>query len=156
MNYYIKQRIFSWSDRFEIYDEKGNEVYFVEGEVFSLGKKLHLYHSSGKEVAYVEQQLFRFRPRYSIYREGNRVTDVVKEISFFSAEYSAEELGWTVTGDFFGHDYQITNGNEIIATVSKEWFTLGDAYEISVSEPKNELDALAIVLIVDACLAQQD
>lgn len=37
MNLYMKQRIFSWGDKFSIYDAAGNECYYVEGEVFTFG-----------------------------------------------------------------------------------------------------------------------
>ena len=42
MKFYIKQKVFSWGDKFSIYDANGNERYLVQGEVFSFGKKLHL------------------------------------------------------------------------------------------------------------------
>lgn len=37
MNLYMKQRIFSWDDKFSIYDAVRNERYYVEGEVFTFG-----------------------------------------------------------------------------------------------------------------------
>lgn len=37
MRLLIKQRVFSWTDTFDIYDEAGNPKYFVKGEFFSLG-----------------------------------------------------------------------------------------------------------------------
>ena len=42
MNLYIKQHIFTWGDKFSVYDEAGNVKYNVEGEIFTWGKKLHL------------------------------------------------------------------------------------------------------------------
>ena len=45
---YMRQRVFSWGDKFEIYDNAGNVKYYVEGEVFTFGKKLHLYDTAGK------------------------------------------------------------------------------------------------------------
>ena len=42
MKLYIKQRIFTWGDKFSIYDENGNEKYYVEGEILTFGKKLDL------------------------------------------------------------------------------------------------------------------
>jgi uncharacterized protein YxjI len=43
MKLYIKQKVFSWADRFTVKDENGADRYFVEGEMFSWGKKLHVY-----------------------------------------------------------------------------------------------------------------
>ncbi len=151
-NLYIKQRIFSWGDKFAIYDADGNERYYVEGEVFSFGKKLHLYDLQGQELAYIEQQLFTFLPRYIVYRNNLQLCEVVKEFTFFHNKYSVEGLGWEVDGDFMDHDYEITENGRPIATVSKEWFTLGDAYEIDFGANVDEVDALAVVLVIDACI----
>ena len=33
----IKQRVFSWGDTYDIYDENGNEKYLVKEEIFTFG-----------------------------------------------------------------------------------------------------------------------
>lgn len=35
MRLLIKQRVFSWSDTYDVYDEEGNEKYFIKNEIFS-------------------------------------------------------------------------------------------------------------------------
>ena len=155
MNLYIKQKIFTWGDKFSIYDETGNEKYYVEGEIFTFGKKLHLYDLQGKELAYIEQQLFSFLPKYMIYRDGVEMAEVIKEFTFFHPEYSVNGPGWRVHGDFFDHDYEVVDGDRVIASVSKEWFTLGDAYEISFGSGVDEIAALSVVLVIDACIEAQ-
>ena len=157
MNLYIQQRIFTWGDKFSIYDENGNEKYYVEVEIFTFGKKLHLYDLAGNELAYIEQQLLTFLPRYIIYRGGVEIAEVVKEFTFFHPEYTLNGLDWSVHGEFFDHDYEVTCGDFVIASVSKEWFTLGDAYEISFGRGVDEIAALSVVLVIDACIdAQRD
>lgn len=155
MNLYIKQRLFTWGDKFAIYDENGNERYTVEGEVLTFGKKLHLYDLRGNELAYIEQQLLTFLPKYLIYMRDEAVAEVVKEFTFFHPEYTVNGPDWQVKGDFWDHDYDILDNGETVASVSKEWFTLGDAYEISFGSGADEILALAVVLVIDACLAAQ-
>ncbi|MBQ7336034.1 MAG: LURP-one-related family protein [Clostridia bacterium] len=156
MKLYIKQHVFTWGDRFSIYDEAGNEKYFVEGEVFTLGKKLHLMDLVGNELAFIYQKLFSFLPRYYINRNGHDLAEVVKHFTFFSQEYSVEGLGWSVTGDFFAHDYQIAGGGSLIASVYKEWFTWGDAYAIEINPGIDEIAVLAVVLIIDAVISDSN
>lgn len=36
MKLLIKQRVFSWSDTYDVYDENGNPKYFVKNEIFAL------------------------------------------------------------------------------------------------------------------------
>ena len=43
----------------------------------------------------------------------------------------------------------------MIASVSKEWFTLGDAYEISFGAGVDEIATLSVVLVIDACIEAQ-
>lgn len=156
MNLYIKQRVFTWGDKFSIYDENGNEKYYVEGEVFTFGKKLHLYDLSGNELAFIEQQMFTFLPKYCISINGRTVAEIVKEFTFFKQEYSVNGPDWQVHGDFFKHDYEVTDGYNTIASVSKEWFTFGDAYEISLGNNVDEIMALAVCLVIDACIEAQN
>jgi uncharacterized protein YxjI len=46
--YQIRQRIFSFGDKFTIKDELGQGVFAVRGKVFSLGRKLALEDMAGK------------------------------------------------------------------------------------------------------------
>ena len=156
MNLYIKQRVFSWNDRFSIYDESGNERFYVEGEMFSFGKKLHLYDLTGIELAYIEQKVWSFLPKYNIYRGGEHVGTVVKNFTFFRNEYVIDELGWRVDGDFWDHDYVISDGSRSIVSVYKEWFTWGDAYALDIDDSADVVTALATVLVIDACIEAEN
>lgn len=152
MKLYMKQHIFTWGDKFSIYDEAGNEKYYVEGEVFTWGKKLHLYDLQGNELAFIEQEIMTFLPKYHISRGGAEIAEVVKEFTFFRHEYSVNGLGWRVHGEFLAHEYEIEKDGHTVAAVSKEWMTWGDSYEIRVDDDADEITALSVVLVIDACI----
>ena len=156
MNFYLKQHVFTFGDQFTIYDRNENPRFLVEGEVFSFGKKLHITDPAGNELIYIEQKLFSFLPTYYIYRNGREIAEVIKEFTFFKQEYTINGLNWHVTGDVFDHEYSLDDGNRTVATVSKEWFTWGDAYEISVDDSVEPILALAVVLVIDACLESKN
>ena len=59
MKLYFKQKVFSFRQRSEIFDENGNVVFTALGELISLGRKMHIYDSSSNEVAFVQQRLMR-------------------------------------------------------------------------------------------------
>lgn len=153
MNLYVKQKVFSWGDKFTIYDENGNDMYYVEGEVFTLGKKLHVYDLAGNEVCFIHQKVFSFLPKYYINRNGIDIAQVIKQFTFLHQSYYTDGFDWTVEGDFFAHDYQIEDSGNIVARISKQWFTWGDAYEISIEHGYDDINVLAVVLVIDACLA---
>ena len=156
MNLYIKQKVFSWGDNFSIYDENGNEVYYVQGEVFTLGKRLHLYSLRGEELAYIEQRVFSFLPKYLIFRGERQIAEVVKEFTFFKQEYTVRGPEWSVHGDFWDHSYEIVDRERTVASVSREWFTLGDAYEIRLDDACDAISAIAVCLVIDACIESQN
>ena len=150
MKLYLKQHVFTFGDKFTVYDEKGNDRFYVEGEVFTFGKKLHITDLAGNELVYIEQKLFSFLPTYFIYRGDRQVAEVVKEFTFFRHEYTIDGLDWHISGDVFDHDYSMDDGNKTVATISKEWFTWGDAYEIDVDQSVGPALALAGGLGIDA------
>ena len=149
---YLKQRVFSWGDSFYAYDALENERYRIQGEVFSWGKKLHLYDLQGAELAYIEQKLLTFLPRFAVFQRGVPVAEVVKEFTLFRHAYRVDGLGWTVEGDFWGHDYRILDGERTVATVNKAWLTFGDTYHIDITDGYDEALTLAVVLVIDACI----
>ena len=153
MKLYIKQKVFTWGDKFTVKDINGNDRYYVEGEVFSWGKKLHVYDMNGNEAAFIQQKVFSFLPRYFVYVGDEQVAEIVKEFSFLFPRYSIEGLGWDIEGRFMAHDYEITQNGRPIVTISKEWMTWGDSYELDIADPKNEIVALAVVLTIDAVMA---
>lgn len=152
MKLYIKQKVFSWVDRFTVKDAWGQDVYAVEGELFSWGKKLHVFDMQGAEVAFIQQKLWSFLPRFYVFMRGTQVAEIVKEFTFFKQKYVVEGLGWDVDGSFWAHDYEITSGGQPIVTIHKEWMTWGDCYELDIRDPNDQAIALAVVLAIDCVI----
>ncbi len=156
MRLLINEHVFSWSDRFTVRDEAGNDRYYVEGELFSWGKKLHVYSMIGQEVAYIEQQVFSFRPRFGVFAQGERIGEVVREFTFFRPRYTVEGAGWDVEGDFWTHDYTVSRHGCPVVHISREWFTWGDCYVLDIANSADELQALALVLAIDCAVEMQN
>ena len=147
---YIRQKVFSWGDKFTVKDASGADRYYVEGEVFSWGKKLHVYDLRGNEVAFIQERLFTFLPRYEVYMRGNQVAEIVKEFTFLFPKYRIDGPNWDIDGKFMEHDYEITQAGRPIVTIQKEWMTWGDSYQLDIADPADEILALAVVLTIDA------
>jgi uncharacterized protein YxjI len=144
----MKQKVFSWRDRFAVWDEGERERWYAQGEIFTWGRKLHVYDANGTERAFIRQKLWSFLPRYFI-EIGGRTYTVVKEFTFFKPRFRIENTSWSVSGDFWAHEYEIANGNECIMRMSKHWFTWGDSYEFDIPRAENELLALCVALTID-------
>lgn len=152
MRLYIKQKVFSWGDKFTVKDENGFDKYVVEGEIFSWGKKLHVYDMAGYEVAFIKQEVFSWMPRFYVFCGEEQVAEICKEFSLFFPRYRIDGLGWEIEGSFMAHDYQITQGGQEIVSISKEWMTWGDSYELDIADPEDEIVALSVVLAIDCVM----
>jgi uncharacterized protein YxjI len=150
----MKQKVFSLKDRFTIVNEYGEVCYTAEGEFWTFLKRLHIYDHEGNEAACL-QQVFSFMPKYEVIVNNHMIAVVKKKFSFPRSEYEIEGLDWHVDGGWHEHEYEITNDSRVIVSVHKEWMSWGDSYEIDVKDPLDEVNALAVVLAIDAVLAAQ-
>ncbi len=150
MKLLIKQRVFSWTDTYDVYDSMGEPKYFVKAEFFSFGHTLHVYrHDTNEEVGMIKEKVFSFLSTAEIYVNGGFLGTIRKEFTFFVPKYSIDYNGWQVEGDFFGWEYEVRNSRGTVATISKQIFTFGDTYEIDIADPNDELDALMTVITID-------
>ena len=155
MKLLFKQRLFSWFDSYDIYDEGGNTVYTVEGKL-SWGHKLHILDSRGNHIATVKEVVFRFLSEYELYVGGNCIGSIKKQLTFFRSSYALNFNGWSVNGNYFGWDYGVYDGSgRQIASVSKELFRFTDTYVIDVADPRDALYVLMITLAIDADKCRQ-
>lgn len=155
MKLYIKQKIFTIGDKFDIYDEWQHPVYNVEAQLLSFPRKLHLYDNSGLEVFLVQRQFTWFLAKYEIYSAGMQVATIEQQFSFPSKEFSitaATGDQFTIEGDMFGWTFSIMKNGLPYASLSKRLMAWGDSYEINVFDDRELAFAAAIVIALDNCL----
>ena len=146
----FKQRLFSWFDSYDIYDEQGKVIYEVKGQL-SWGHCLKIFDAYGSEVGTVEERVLTFLPKFNVYLGDQYLGCISKEFSFFMPKYDIDYNGWHIEGDFLEWDYQITDGNGgTVAVITKELFHMTDQYVIDVPDQSNALIALMFVLAIDA------
>ena len=154
MRFYMKQKVFSWGEKFTIKDEQGNDCCYVEGEVFSMGHKLHIYDAQSREVAYIRQKVFSFRPRFFISMEGtSEELELVQRFTFFKQEYYIENSSYLLEGNFSAHNFILKSNEGVAMSVDKEWFTWGDSYVIDIRDSADALMCICIMLAVDCANA---
>lgn len=149
MKLYIKQKVFTWGDKFTVKDEMGQDRYYVEGEVFTFGKKLHVYDAFNREVAFIQQKVFSFMPRYYVFVGDTQVAEIVRKFTLLFSRYYVAGPDWQVEGSFADHDYEIFEKGNVIISIHKQWLTWGDCYELDISSATDEVLALATVLAID-------
>ena len=150
MKLLFKQRMFSWFDSYDIYDEYGEIKYIVKGQL-SWGHLLKIYDRNNQEVGYIKERVLTFLPKFEIYVKDNYLGCINKELSFFMPKYNIDFNGWNIEGNWLEWDYNILDYNgQTIANISKQLFNWTDTYVIDVQDSSNALYALMLVLAIDA------
>ena len=150
MRMYFKQRLFSWFDSYDIFDEQGNKIYVVKGQI-SWGHCLKIFDAYVNEVGTVKERILTFLPKFEVYLGNQYLGCIRKEFTLFNPQYDIDYNGWHIKGNFMEWDYIINNAmGDKVASVSKELFHMTDQYVIDVSDSQNPLIALMFVLAIDA------
>lgn len=152
----IKQRVFSWTDTYDIYDENGEAVYYVEAKFFSLGHQIYVYDAvTRQEVGAIKEKLLTLLPKFEVEIDGRVVGTIQKEFTFFKPRYEIDCNGWRVEGDFLEWEYDVYDECCPIIHISREIFHWGDTYAIDIKDSANELMGLLLVIAIDAANCSQ-
>ncbi len=150
MKLIFKQRIFSWLDSYDVYDEYGSTVFTVKGKL-SWGHLLKIYDANGNEVGTVKEKLLTLLPKFEMYFGEEHIGSICKELTFLTPKYNIDYNGWHVEGSWLEWDYSIVDYTGMkVASVSKEIWRLTDTYVINVKDPHDAIYALMLVLAIDA------
>ncbi len=150
MKLLFKQKLFSWLDSYNIFDEAGNTVFSVKGKL-AWGHSFRVYDKDGREVGAVKEKVLTFLPKYEIYIEGEHVGEIKKHFTLFRPKFTVDYMGWQVDGNLFEWDYTVLDiMGSPVARVTKEFLNWTDTYSIDVEYEDNALAVLMLVLAIDA------
>lgn len=149
MKLLFKQRIFSWFDSYDIYDENGETIFQVEGQL-SWGHKLLIYDSMHQQIGEVKEEVLTLLPKFILYDHDMQIGKIEKEFTFFRPKFHLTCNDWRVEGDFMEWDYTVCNDTRIIMQASKELFHFSDTYVMDIEREEDALLCLMIVLAIDA------
>ncbi|HEY5218350.1 MAG TPA: LURP-one-related family protein [Gemmatimonadaceae bacterium] len=152
----MKQRLFSLGDDFNICTDAGADAYFVDGKAFSIGAKLSFQDLNGHELAFIKQRVLSWGPTYEIYRDGALAAVIKKHLfTVFNCRFTVDVPGpndLEASGNFTDHEYVVTRGDQQVASISKQWFTLADTYGVDIADGADDILVLASTVVIDmAC-----
>ncbi|HMI42293.1 MAG TPA: LURP-one-related family protein [Gemmatimonadaceae bacterium] len=153
MRYVMRQKLLSLADNFTIKNEQEQDVFLVKGKVFSFGDKLSFQDLAGNELVFIDQRLLNWSPTYELWK-GDELLAVVKRelFSFIHHRFTVDVPGpndLEAEGDFLDHEYTISRGGSVVATVSKRWFSWADTYGIEIADGEDDVLVLATAVVVD-------
>lgn len=147
----FKQRLFSWLDSYDVYDEWGEPRYTVKGQL-SWGHLLKISDAEGRHVGTVKQRVFSLMPKFDLYLGDTLISTLRREFTFFKPRYRFEGgPEWQMEGNFWEWDYTLRGKDgSVRAQISKELWNWTDTYSIDVTDPGEALFALMAVIAIDA------
>lgn len=150
MKLLFKQRLFSWLDSYDIYDETGQVVYTVKGKL-SWGHTLHIYDVNNIHIGTIKEEVLTFLPKFAMYIEDQYIGQIKKEFTFFKPSFVLDCNDWKITGDLWQWDYEIVDRNgAVIGDINKEIWNFTDTYSLTIMHPEHALYVLMIALAIDA------
>lgn len=152
---YMKQKVFSLNGQFTVKDEQQQDAYYVEGSFMKIPKTFSIYDTRRNEVALITKKTFSFLPQFFVDVNGKQVLTIKKEFSFFKAKYTIDAAGMEVQGDWWDMDFDVLQHGEVIGSVSKEWFTWGDSYQITIYQENLEEIMIGLVVAIDCVKADE-
>ena len=151
--YQLRQKLFSIGEDFWIENDRGEHVYRVDGKLLRIRETFVMEDGYGSELATIKGKLIAIRPTMTVERDGQVIATVKKALfTVLHEHYSVELDGGQVLearGDITGHEYEIHSDGEMVASISKRWFTLRDTYGVAVGPDQDDVLMLAVAVCID-------
>ena len=164
MRYVMRQKMWSLGGDFTVKDEAGTDRFYVAGKVLSLRHEMVFEDADRRPVATVRKRLLSFGNAYDIYH-GEQLYAVVKEgwlplVRYrFTVDVGDDGAGpgdLAIAGDFSSHEYTFEQDGQVVATVSKRWFSWTDTFGVDVADGADDVLVLACTVVVDLCTRKKD
>jgi uncharacterized protein YxjI len=154
MRYLVRERLFDIKDDFWVTDSHGRRVFFVNARLVSLHHTLVLEDAAGRKLASIKHKLLTFTDAINIEHDGAVVATVHRAV--FSplhhrAHIDLHDGGGRLeaVGDIIDKDFEIRDGDQVVAWISRKWFTIRDAYGVDVAPGQNDAFIIAIAVCLD-------
>ncbi len=152
--YKMRQKLVAFGDDFFIENDAGQKVFKVDGKVLRVRDTLFFRDMQGNELCKIQEKMVRIKDTMEIEGPRGETMAVVKK-----ALITPLRDRWTVKigngpdlevqGNILDHEYNIGEGRDLVAEVSKKWFRIRDTYGVSIKPDQNDILILAVTVAVD-------
>ncbi|MCK4551632.1 MAG: LURP-one-related family protein [Tenericutes bacterium] len=151
MKFYIKQKVFSFKDKFRVLDENENLQYEIKGKVFSITNKLEFLDKNGEVLFRSNRKIFTLLPKYYIYNLRDEEVATIQRVFSLRPKFNLSILRkeMRMDGSLFAHSFTIYDNDEVVATIRKKIISWGDTYEIEIFDDENIELLLFSVIVLD-------
>ncbi|MEO1768243.1 LURP-one-related/scramblase family protein [Candidatus Enterococcus ferrettii] len=146
---YIKQKVFSISEKFTVMDDQQNPRYYVEGSFLRIPKTFRIEDEQGREISKITKKTISLLPKFFVEIDGQDMIEISKHLTFLKAHYSIEAEGMSVEGNWWDMDFIVEKNGHRIADINKRWISWGDTYEVTILDESYEHLIISLVIAID-------
>jgi uncharacterized protein YxjI len=150
--YQMRERLLSVGDDYWIEDESGERAFKVDGKAVRLRETFVLEDAAGQELAKIQERKLRVRDTMRIERATGSAT-VHKALIGLRDRFQIDVddgPDLRAHGNLVDHEYSIEQDGEQVASVSKKWFRVREAYGVEIEPGQDDALILAITVCIDA------
>ena len=151
--YKLQRKLFAIGEDFWIENDRGEAVYKVDGKALSIRRQFLLEDQAGAELLSVEAKLIALQPTMKIERQGQLYATVTKALfTLLHQHYTIQVEGgpiYEAQGDITNHEYEVMGNGAPVAQISRQWFSIRDAYGVAVAPGLDQALILAAAVCID-------
>lgn len=156
MRYRMQRRMaarsFAGGQHFVIQDEDGKDRFVADGSLFTVGNAVTLRDPSGAELLVVHYHLSDSGRGFHMLREGKLVAEMWQHYGLSRERFTVRcpECGdLEVRGDWANHEYTFQRAGQIVAHVSKRWFSFHDQYGVDIEPNQDDVLIVGCAIVID-------
>ena len=158
--YRLRQRLLSIGDDFTIEDERGAPAFRVDGKVMRIRETFVLEDLDVNELLTIREKKLALRDSMTLLRGGEVIATIRKAwVSLIRDRFEIDlEQGSDLVarGDLLDHEYEIRRGDDVVARVSKSWFSIRDSYGIDIAPGEDDALVLGVAVAIDEMVHDGD
>ena len=153
-HYKMRQRLIAFGDDFYIENQAGKKIFKVDGKVLRVRDTLIFKDMQGITLCQIQERMLRVKDSMAIEdANGKKLAEVKKALITPLRDRWTVKIrngpDLAVQGNILNHEYQIGEGNQKVAQVSKKWFRVRDTYGVEVSPSQEDVLILAVTVALD-------
>lgn len=152
---YIKQKVFSIGEKFNVTDADQEPLYHVQGSFLKIPKQFTIFDRNDHVIGEITKKVLALLPQFTVMIDDEAAIVIKKELTLFKARYHIEADGISVQGNWWDMDFEVVKDGLQIAVINKRWVSWGDTYEVTVFDERYEKLIVALVVAID-CVKAED
>ncbi len=152
MKYVIREKFWSFADRFHILDRKRNNLFLVEVKRFSWGERMSFQDMQGNELACVLHKRLPGRPKYEIHRGGALFAEMTQGFVWSNRKFILDVPGpddYEIRRSFWRDRYRFLRNRRCVATVCRAFWAWTETFVVRIEAGEDDVSILCAVIVID-------